>query len=93
MAIGSILAARDLGLSVPHDVSVVGIDDHELAEFFGLTTVAQFPIGQGEKAVELLMGVLQPEEAQPEPVNTALPFELVVRSSTSRPDLAAGVAP
>ncbi|HEY2557027.1 MAG TPA: LacI family DNA-binding transcriptional regulator [Diaminobutyricibacter sp.] len=86
MAIGSILAARDLGLSVPHDVSIVGIDDHELAEFFGLTTVAQFPIGQGEKAVELLMGVLQPEEAQPEPVNTALPFELVVRSSSSRPD-------
>jgi hypothetical protein len=39
------------------------------------------------------MGVLQPEEAQPEPVNTALPFELVVRSSTSRPDLGAGVAP
>lgn len=31
MAVGTILAARDLGLQVPRDVSVVGIDDHYLA--------------------------------------------------------------
>src|SRR6478672_10384646 len=55
MAIGVILAARDMGLDVPRDLSVVGIDDHELASFFGLTTVAQFPEQQGERAVELLM--------------------------------------
>jgi len=34
------LAARDLGLSVRQDLSIISIDDHELAEFFKLTTVA-----------------------------------------------------
>jgi LacI family transcriptional regulator, repressor for deo operon, udp, cdd, tsx, nupC, and nupG len=55
MAIGCILAARDLGLSVPGDLSVIGVDDHPLAAFFGLTTVAQYPERQGEQAVELLL--------------------------------------
>ena len=85
MAIGSILAARDLGLVVPRDVSIAGIDDHDLAEFFGLTTVAQFPRGQGELAVEILMEELEPHASPDEPVATPLPFELRVRSSTATP--------
>ncbi len=84
MAIGVILAARDMGLDVPRDLSVVGIDDHELAPFFGLTTVAQFPEQQGERAVELLMRELD-QSRDDEPANLQLPFELIVRSSTSRP--------
>ncbi|WP_025156050.1 LacI family DNA-binding transcriptional regulator [Leifsonia aquatica] len=55
MAIGCILAARDLGLSVPGDLSVIGVDDHSLAAFFGLTTIAQHPELQGEEAVALLL--------------------------------------
>lgn len=85
MAIGVILAARDMGLEVPRDISVVGIDDHELAPFFGLTTVAQFPEGQGEGAVELLMRELDQTRGDDEPTNVPLPFDLVVRSSTARP--------
>ncbi|MHB1172223.1 MAG: LacI family DNA-binding transcriptional regulator [Lacisediminihabitans sp.] len=85
MAIGSMLAARDLGLSVPRDVSVVGIDDHELADFFGLTTVALFPAGQGEKAVEILMDQLHPDTRTQPDLNIPLPYELIVRSSTARP--------
>jgi len=84
MAIGVILAARDMGLDVPRDLSVVGIDDHELAPFFGLTTVAQFPEQQGERAVELLMRELE-QSRDDEPANLQLPFELIVRSSTARP--------
>ena len=34
MAIGALLAARELGYRVPEDLSVVGIDGHELGEFF-----------------------------------------------------------
>jgi LacI family repressor for deo operon, udp, cdd, tsx, nupC, and nupG len=82
MAIGTILAARDLGLSVPDDVSVIGVDDHELAEFFGLSTVAQYPAEQGRRAVEILMDQLHPARRTPAE-NFPLRFELIVRSSTS----------
>jgi len=85
MAIGAILAARDLGLDVPRDVSVVGIDDHDLAGFFGLTTIAQYPKAQGRMAVDVLMTELQPQHPDPEPIDTPLPYDLVVRSSTARP--------
>ncbi len=83
MAIGAILAARDLGLSVPNDVSVVGVDDNQQAPFFDLTTVAQFPKRQGETAVDLLLAELG--ESIAKPTELTLPFELVVRGSTSRP--------
>ncbi|MCY7324544.1 MAG: LacI family transcriptional regulator [Microbacteriaceae bacterium] len=85
MAIGAILAARDLGLRVPQEVSVIGIDDHELSGFFGLSTVAQFPALQGRRAVEILMDQLHPTRAQLPSLNTPLPFELIVRSSTATP--------
>jgi LacI family repressor for deo operon, udp, cdd, tsx, nupC, and nupG len=85
MAIGSILAARDLGLLVPREVSVIGIDDHELADFFGLSTIAQFPQGQGATAVEILMDQLHPGQHEPASLDTPMPFELLVRSSTARP--------
>lgn len=84
MAIGTILAARDLGLVVPRDVSVIGVDDHELADFFGLSTIAQFPQGQGAKAVEILLDQLSPGKHVTSNLNTPMPFELIVRSSTAQ---------
>jgi LacI family repressor for deo operon, udp, cdd, tsx, nupC, and nupG len=85
MAIGAILAARDLGLSVPEDISVIGVDDHELSDFFGLSTIAQFPALQGRIAVDLVMDQLNPGHREATQSNMDLPFELIVRSSTSRP--------
>ncbi|MGW9111643.1 LacI family DNA-binding transcriptional regulator [Microbacterium sp. NPDC055683] len=85
MAMGAILAARDLGLSVPHDVSVAGIDDHDQADFFGLTTVAQFPREQGARAVDILLEQLEPQLDHAVAADIPLPFALVVRSSTARP--------
>ncbi len=92
MAIGAILAARDLGLDVPRDVSIVGIDDHDLSEFFGLTTVAQYPTRQGRMAVDVLMTELHPGRPEPDSLNTPLPYDLVVRSSTARPQSATASA-
>lgn len=86
MAIGCLLAARDLGLVVPRDLSVIGIDDHELADFFGLSTIAQFPALQGRRAVESLMDQLIPRRSVDPELNTVLRHELIVRSSTSRVD-------
>jgi DNA-binding LacI/PurR family transcriptional regulator len=59
MAIGALLAARELGYRVPEDLSVVGIDGHELGEFFRLTTVDQFPLGQGERAADAILSALE----------------------------------
>jgi len=87
MAIGAILAARDRGISVPRELSVIGIDDHELAGFFQLSTVAQHPEVQGERAVELLIDELEQRGADSggEATDTRLPFELIVRGSTAAP--------
>ncbi|GAB3282257.1 LacI family DNA-binding transcriptional regulator [Microbacterium lacusdiani] len=85
MAFGAMLAARDLGLSVPHDVSIVGVDDHDQSEFFGLTTIAQFPREQGALAVDILMAQLEPGEDDAVASDLPLPFELRVRDSTARP--------
>lgn len=82
-AIGGIIAARRLGLSVPAEVSVVGIDDHAHAEMFSLTTVRQKPRMQGLAAVELLLRRMADPDAPAEQI--AVPSELVVRSSTAVP--------
>jgi DNA-binding LacI/PurR family transcriptional regulator len=84
MAFGAILAARDLGLRVPEDVSIVGIDGHDLAEFFGLTTVAQDPRGQGRAAAISVLDILDGNSSE-DYLGRMWPIELVIRSSTSRP--------
>lgn len=88
IAIGAITAARQLGLVVPADLSIVGIDDHPYAAMFGLTTVRQVPGRQGEQAVEMVVGAIsgeQPLEAEA----IDIPIGLVVRSSTTAPALLA----
>jgi len=84
MAIGAILAARDLGLEVPKELSVVGVDDHELATLFSLTTIQQLPHQQGEMAVAMLMRAIRGQEpAKAHQVQ----HRLIVRGSTTRPPL------
>lgn len=82
MAIGAMLAARELGYRVPEDLSVVGIDGHELGEFFRLTTVDQFPLGQGERAADAIVDELESPGAEHQPGR--LPYDLIVRGSTAR---------
>lgn len=84
VAVGAIIAARRLGIRVPGDLSVIGIDDHEYAEMFGLTTLQQVPRAQGRAAVELLLAQI----ADPErPISEVrMHARLIVRSSTSARD-------
>ncbi|GAB12309.1 putative LacI family transcriptional regulator [Arthrobacter globiformis NBRC 12137] len=84
MAIGTILAARDFGLRVPEDLSVVGFDGHELGELFGLTTIDQDPRGQGALAVRLLLGEFD-AGAESAVANTEYPTRFVIRRSTAVP--------
>jgi DNA-binding LacI/PurR family transcriptional regulator len=84
MALGTIAAAADRGLSVPDDLSVVGFDDHPLAGPFGLTTLRQ-PIGpMTEAAVSHLIERM--EDNRYRPIQwTKFAVELVVRRSTAPP--------
>lgn len=84
MAIGAVHAVREVGLRVPDDVSVVGIDDHEMAEFFELTTVAQPVHEQGRLAARLLLQAIERGSAH-EPAALTVPTRLVVRRTTARP--------
>jgi LacI family transcriptional regulator, repressor for deo operon, udp, cdd, tsx, nupC, and nupG len=84
MAMGAIRELRQAGLRVPEDVSVIGIDDHDLAPALGLTTVAQPVAEQGGNAA---LTVLAPLLGGPRPAATVeyLPTTLVVRDSTAPP--------
>jgi LacI family transcriptional regulator len=80
-AVGVLEAARDLGLRVPEDLSVVGYDDIEIADVMGLTTMRQMLFESGQRGVELLLETL--ENPQMEPVHEVLPTELIVRGTTA----------
>lgn len=82
LAIGAIWALRRAGLRVPEDVSVVGIDNHEMAEYFGLTTVAQDVIAQGAEAARLLLELLDAAAAPAQPRHVLVATRLLLRSST-----------
>jgi DNA-binding LacI/PurR family transcriptional regulator len=62
MAFGALGALRGLGLRCPEDVSVVGIDGHELAATFDLTTVAQPVRELGAHAARWLVARLAASE-------------------------------
>ena len=88
MAFGAIMAAKDLGLQVPTDVSVIGIDNHVMSDFFELTTVNQRVSGQGSRAVEILLNLLDDPKLEDHPnveEQFDWPAELLVRSSSARP--------
>ena len=84
MAMGAMRALRKARLLVPDDVSVIGIDDHDLAAALGLTTVAQ-PAAEQRRlgAITLLQALSGGQSASGR--QELLPTRLVVRESTAPP--------
>jgi DNA-binding LacI/PurR family transcriptional regulator len=90
MAAAVVHEARDLGLEVPRDLSVVGFDDSPLAQRTvpALTTVRQDSSQKGRLAVRTLLDAIDAVEAGGSSGGTVpvqhhvLPTELVVRDST-----------
>ncbi len=82
-ALGVMAAARDLGLHVPEDLSVVGFDDVDAAEYVGLTTVSQQLFESGRRGAEILLAEID-RRSDPAPVAKLAP-ELVVRATTAAP--------
>ena len=88
MAFGAIMAAKDLGLRVPQDVSIIGMDDHDMSEFFGLSTISQNVRQQGSNAAKTAIDLVENlKDGQPVNIeqNREWPSTLIVRSSTARP--------
>ena len=82
-AIGAIRAIREAGLEVPKDVSVVGFDDIEAANYHfpPLTTVRQPLVEIGQIAAKALM---QSIEGKPAPEEIAVKPTLMARNSTAQ---------
>jgi LacI family transcriptional regulator len=80
-AIGAIRAIREAGLEVPTDVSVVGFDDIEAANYHSptLTTVRQPLKEMGEIAAKTLMQAIESKRGADE---IAIKPQLMVRQST-----------
>ena len=89
MAIGVMEAARDRGVRIPRQLSVVGFDDIRFARHMNppLTTIAQPMREIGERTVRLLLEILS--GATTTPISVTLPHTLVVRGSTAAPRLPA----
>jgi LacI family transcriptional regulator len=87
-AVGVIAHARQIGVHVPGDLSVIGCDDIPMSKHIepGLTTV-RYPFHEvGRLATEhLIRYIAGTAGADESPPQVALPLELVVRESTSRP--------
>ncbi len=81
MALGVILQAKRVGLSVPANIEVIGFDDVPLAQLTSpqLTTVHQPIVEKGATAARLLVEALG-ENSPPKKV--LLPTSLVLREST-----------
>jgi DNA-binding LacI/PurR family transcriptional regulator len=82
-ALGVLSAAREAGLRVPDDVSVVGYDDIEIADHIGLTTVRQRLFESGRLGAELLLAEIRARSSTPPAV--VLAPEIVVRGTTAPP--------
>jgi len=81
-AFGALTALREYGLSVPKNVSVIGIDDHPMSWFLGLSTVAQPVADQGAFAANLLCERLLNNESPHQPSNHLLDTKLIERKTT-----------
>lgn len=82
MAIGVLRAAREIGLHVPADLAVIGVDDMPLASYFepSLTTMRQDLVAIGCEAARLLICAVENPGAERQ--HLRLPAELIVREST-----------
>lgn len=81
IAMGALLAARELGKNVPEDYAVIGFDDLSFAEFTypPLTTIHQPILEKGKMAAKLLIDEIEDEDSDRQKLN--LDPQLIIRES------------
>jgi LacI family transcriptional regulator len=84
LAIGAMHAIRQAGLQIPEDISVMGVDDIELAAYQNppLTTLRQSFTDLGQQSVEILMNLIH--ERPIEKSHVFIQPELIIRESTRK---------
>lgn len=85
IAIGLIQAAYLTGIRIPEDVSLVGFDDIDIAEFTvpPLTTIRQSGVEMGRVAATLLLDMIEQQQDRSRVSDVVLTPTLVVRRSTA----------
>ncbi len=80
LALGILAVARQMGVDVPGDISLVGFDDMPFAELVDppLTTVRQPIAEMGRLAFGHLLALMNNEEVMPQ---ARLPVDLIIRQS------------
>ena len=79
MAFGLLQAVRDADLKVPDNAAVIGFDDLDFSDAFGLTTISQHLEESGRIAAGILMGKLRNPNSADQQVRLTL--SLVERES------------
>ncbi len=82
MTVGAVLAARELGLEIPGDLSLVGFDDSRWAQTMSpaLSVVSQPTYDLGQLACQHLLSLIA---GQSLPGSVRLPTRMVYRQSTA----------
>jgi len=85
MAIGAMKAARERGMTLPRDLSLVGFDDIGFAAYStpALSTVSQPREEIGAQSMRLMLAILQ--QRRPDQCRVVLQHTLVLRESTAKP--------
>ncbi len=82
MAIGVLDRAKDLGIKVPKELSVIGFDGIRDAEYTLLTTIDQNLFESGVEGVHMLLEAL--ESTPPSPCEKRLSLNIIHRKTTKR---------
>ena len=90
MAVGVYMAARNLGLEIPRDLSVIGFDDSPIASrLWPLLTSVRLPIHElGRLAAKKLIRRWADKSGAVEDDKTEVIPSLIVRKSTAKPSTA-----
>jgi LacI family transcriptional regulator len=82
LALGAIEGARQLGLGIPQDISIIGFDDMQIASFISpsLTTIRQPTYEMGQQGAEALIDIIEGRAGKP--VHKLLDISLIEREST-----------
>jgi DNA-binding LacI/PurR family transcriptional regulator len=85
VALGALLAVREMGLRCPKDVSIIGFDDQDLCIFTdpALSSVHQSGYQMGATAARLLLERISGKKTRPQQI--VLPTELRIRNSVVTP--------